>query len=344
MLTQKQIEEIRAYLKKSENPLFFFDDDPDGLCSYLILKKYIDKGHGVVLKTKPILDLDLYRKVTEYSPDFVFILDIPVVTQDFIDKINVPIIWLDHHQPLERKGVHYYNPMLNNPQDNRPTTYWSYKIAEEKFLWLATLGTLSDWHYPEFIPEFIKQYPHLLHKKIKSADQAIFDSKFGELIILFLLLLKGPTSKVHRMANLLTKIEDPNELLAQETARSKFIYRETEKIRKEYDILLSKILSQKPTKDKFFLVYLPPTKNAYTSVISNLMIYKYPSKIIMIIRQNEDSVVMSIRSVNVNLPPILANALDGLEGHGGGHDHACGAIIKKDQFDEFLERFKEQIK
>ena len=52
MLKKTQIEEFRKYLKKSENPLFFFDDDPDGLCSYLILKKYIDKGKGAVLKTK----------------------------------------------------------------------------------------------------------------------------------------------------------------------------------------------------------------------------------------------------------------------------------------------------
>ena len=74
MITKKQIEEIRGYLNKAENPLFFFDDDPDGLCSYLILKKYIGKGKGVVLKTKPILEEGFYMKIQEYNPDYVFIL------------------------------------------------------------------------------------------------------------------------------------------------------------------------------------------------------------------------------------------------------------------------------
>ena len=36
MLTKKQIEEIRTFAEKAENPLFFYDDDPDGLCSFLI--------------------------------------------------------------------------------------------------------------------------------------------------------------------------------------------------------------------------------------------------------------------------------------------------------------------
>ena len=51
MLLKTQIEEFRSYLKKSENPLFLFDDDPDGTCAYLLLSKYINKGKGVMVKT-----------------------------------------------------------------------------------------------------------------------------------------------------------------------------------------------------------------------------------------------------------------------------------------------------
>ena len=40
MLTDAQIQEIRGFLEKAENPLFLFDDDPDGLTSYLLLKKH----------------------------------------------------------------------------------------------------------------------------------------------------------------------------------------------------------------------------------------------------------------------------------------------------------------
>ena len=267
MLSTKQIEEIRGYLKKSENPLFFFDDDPDGLCSYLLLKKYIDKGKGVVLKTKPILEEGLYMKVREYNPDYIFILDIPIVEQEFIDKANVPIIWLDHHKPIDRKGVKYFNPRLNDDKNNKPTTYWAHKITEEKFPWLAAVGTISDWYYPSFAKEFSKQNPKLLPTKIKTPDEAIFNSKLGDIITIFTMVLKNATSKVHRMANLLMKIEDPWELLENETSRSKFINREISKHMNEYEILFEKIDKLKPTKEKIFQVYSPPTKNSYTSKI-----------------------------------------------------------------------------
>ena len=110
MIPKKKLKEMREYLQKAENPLFFYDDDPDGLCSYLLFKKFINKGKGIIVKSVPILDERFARKVKEYSPDVVFILDMPDVTQDFIDKVSVPIVWLDHHQPVKRKGVHYYNP------------------------------------------------------------------------------------------------------------------------------------------------------------------------------------------------------------------------------------------
>lgn len=344
MLTKNQIEEFRDYLKKAENPLFFFDDDPDGLCSYLILKKYIGKGKGVVLKTKSMLTIDFYRKIEEYCPDYVFILDIPIVNQDFLDKINVPVIWLDHHQPLERSRVHYYNPMLNKPKDNKPTTYYANEIAENKFLWLATVGTISDWFYPSFAKEFSKLYPNILPKNVKEANQAIFDSKLGDLIMTFASILKGPTSKVHRMASLLLTIDDPNELVENITPRSKFINKEVAKLKKEYEYMLKQLEAQKPTKDKLFMVYLPTSKNSFTSQISNFMIYKYPKKVIMVIRQKDDSMIMSVRSSKQKIEKIFRESLDGLEGFGGGHDLACGGTIIKEQFEIFLSRFKEKLK
>jgi single-stranded DNA-specific DHH superfamily exonuclease len=343
MITKQQIEEIRGYLNKAENPLFFFDDDPDGLCSYLLLKKYIGKGKGVVLKTKPILEEGLYMKVREYSPDYIFILDIPIVEQEFLDKANVPVIWLDHHQPIKRKGVKYFNPRLNDDKNNKPTTYWAHKITEEKFPWIAAVGTISDWHYPSFAKEFSNQNPKLLSKKIKTPEEAIFNSKLGDLITIFTMVLKNATSKVHRMANLLLKIEDPWELLENETPRAKFINREISKHMNEYQELIKKIDKMKPTKEKLFQVYLPPTRNSYTSTISNYLIYKYPTKVIMVIRQNEEKIIMSMRSATTKIEPIVKKSLEGLDGFGGGHEFACGAGIVKDQFQEFLERFQSQL-
>ena len=274
MITKTQIKEFRKYLKKSENPLFFYDDDPDGLCSYLILKKYINKGKGAILRTTSVLDLNMYHKVEEYSPDLIIALDIPIIDQEFINKANVPILWLDHHTPLKRKGVHYFNPKLKNKKAEIPTTHQAYEIAEENDLFLATLGNISDWNYPKYAKDFSEKYPDILPKKTKTAPEAIFTSKLGELINLLAFSLKKPTSKINKMVNLLLKIEDPYELLKGETPRSKFIHREVKSLLTEYNEMIDYVKKQKPKKGKLFLVELPKVKNSYSSLISNYLIYK----------------------------------------------------------------------
>ena len=87
MLTKKQIDEIRQHLDKAQNPVFFFDNDPDGLCSFLLLQRYIERGKGVPIKSFPELTEDYFRKVNELNADYIFILDTPVVSQDFFIRV-----------------------------------------------------------------------------------------------------------------------------------------------------------------------------------------------------------------------------------------------------------------
>ena len=92
MLTKKQINDIREELNSCKNPLFFFHDDPDGLCSFLLLYRFINEGKGVIVKAAPRLDDKFLRKVEEYAPDKIFVLDIAIVEQSFIDNAKVPVI------------------------------------------------------------------------------------------------------------------------------------------------------------------------------------------------------------------------------------------------------------
>jgi len=49
MINKEEINEIKNQLESSQNPLFLFDNDADGLCSFLILKRCINRGHGVTI-------------------------------------------------------------------------------------------------------------------------------------------------------------------------------------------------------------------------------------------------------------------------------------------------------
>ena len=75
MLTKKQYLQIKEELDNCKNPLFFFDDDPDGLASFLLLYRYLREGHGIIVKTHPKLTDKFVPKIEEYSADKVFVLD-----------------------------------------------------------------------------------------------------------------------------------------------------------------------------------------------------------------------------------------------------------------------------
>src|SRR3989344_9340693 len=137
MLTEKQVSEIREHLEKAQNPVFFFDNDPDGLCSFLLLQRYIGRGRGVVIKSFPNMEAGYFRKVSELNADYIFILDKPLVAKEFFEKVkevNIPVVWIDHHEiEAEAPGfINYYNPMLNSNKTNEPVTALCYQITGNK--------------------------------------------------------------------------------------------------------------------------------------------------------------------------------------------------------------------
>jgi len=139
MVKFTSLKKIYELIDKSENPLIFFDDDPDGLCSYLQIKKHFKKGHPVVIKSSPELNVTYLKKIEEYSPDLVIVLDKPILSQDFIDKVNVPIIYIDHHPINDINGINYFNPLFKDKEDNRPVSYWCYQLTKENLVSLSII-------------------------------------------------------------------------------------------------------------------------------------------------------------------------------------------------------------
>ena len=164
MLNETQIKEIREHLEKAQNPLFFFDNDNDGLMSYLLLRRFIDRGKGIVVKGTHKLSKTYYKRVRELKPDYIFILDIPSEKEflEIAEKEGLPIVWIDHHNanlgvevPLMHSFLfNYYNP-FHNDKTNEPVAYLCYKIInQKKDLWLAIIGCISDYYLPDFYDEF----------------------------------------------------------------------------------------------------------------------------------------------------------------------------------------------
>ncbi|TKJ17207.1 hypothetical protein CEE44_01580 [Candidatus Woesearchaeota archaeon B3_Woes] len=342
MLTEEQVKDLRGELDNCKKPLIFFHDDPDGFCSFLLFYKYIGDGRGITLKTSAEMGPGFARKVEEYQPDKVFILDKPSVSQEFLDKVKQPVIWVDHHPAIKRHKVKYFNPRVNNPDINLPASYLCYQATQQN-KWISMVGCTGDWVIPPFIDEIKKEYPDLIDKNIKKPEDALFNSKFGKLARIFSFCLKGKMDDVIKCIKIMTRIKTPYEILNQETAQAKFIYKRYSSIEREYQDTLKKAIKQK-TEDEILFYLYEQNKMSLNQDLSNELLYKFPDKVIIVGRERNGEAKLSLRANNYNLPQILKKALEGCEGYGGGHEHASGANIKVKDFDKFMQQFKQQIK
>jgi single-stranded DNA-specific DHH superfamily exonuclease len=351
MLVKKEFKELKDALTFSKRLLVFFDDDGDGLSSFLLYAKFARSKaevKGVAVKVKPAFENVLFENIVEeFNPDTIFILDIHYIPQDFVDKIKRPIYILDHHPIINVRGVKYYNPLMHKAKgidaDSRPTTYWAYKtIMDKDNLWIATLGCVSDWFMPDFAKEFSKKYPDLLPKEYlkKGPQYALYETKLGLLCKIFNFSLKGSATHLNKTINFLLDIADPLDILDQRTEAGKFIFKQYTYFNKIYESLKSGITIS----DDGIILYVYDDNNSLTKDLSNECQYKYPDKVIIIARDRDGEVKCSLRSERFSVRTLLEKALIGVEGYGGGHEHACGAVIKKKDFEKFVSQITEAMK
>jgi len=243
MLTKKQNSEIKEHLEKAQNPVFFFDNDQDGLCSFLLLQRFIGRGKGVAVKSFPALDASYFRKLDELNADYVFILDKPVVSDEFlgeVEKINVPVVWIDHHKIEGQKipdFVNYYNPIYNEQESSEPVTALCYEITKKKDdLWLAVIGCVADSFLPSFYSEFLKQYPEL-GIEAKSAFEVLYNSRIGDVAKILSNGLKDKTTNVVKMLKFLMNSKSPYDVL-EENNRNYLMHKRSREIDLKYQKLL----------------------------------------------------------------------------------------------------------
>lgn len=343
MLTEKQTKQIKEELDNCKRPMFFFHDDQDGLASFLLLYRYTQEGRGFCLKAYPELKEQHAKKAKDYDSDKIFVLDIAKVSQEFIDALNIPIIWIDHHEPIQREKVKYFNPRVNDENANIPVAYLCYQVVqEENDLWIAMVGCLGDWYIPDFTNKFREKYPDLMPKQYKTAAKILFETKMGILNKVFSFNLKGNTSEVLKSMKVLTRIKSPYEILDQTTPKGKLVYRKYEKINKIYCELKEKLLKQK-TNNKVQVFKYTEDKLSLTKDLSNEFLYLFPDNIIILGREKSGEMRCSVRSMKTDLRPIMEKALIGVEGYGGGHEHACGCAIKVHDFEKFVNNIENQL-
>jgi len=345
MLTEIQISQIKEHLEKAQNPIFFFHNDQDGLCSFLLLQRWLGRGRGVAVKTFPALDESYFRKVQELKADYVFILDVPLVSPEFFERlreVNLPVVWIDHHdvQLDNPRFVNYYNPFFNGKSTNEPVAVLCYQITGNKNdLWIATFGAISDGFLPDFYNEFLEKYPDL-GIKTKNPFQVLYESKIGEISFMLSSGLKDKTSNVVSMLKFLMGVKSPYEIL-EENGKTYNLHKRFHQIYQKYNILLDKAKNLAKNSDK--LLFFKYSGNlSISGELSNELSYRFPGKTIVVAYVGGSKVNLSLRGENIKSK--FLKAIEDIEdATGGGHKDAVGGQIQVDDFEEFRNNLEKLV-
>ncbi len=336
------INDVRSLLDKSVNPFFLFDEDCDGLCSYLLLMRHYKKGNGRIVKDSPRVNGKYAAIANKYNPDLIVVLDKPVLEQEFVDDCKAPILWIDHHPIIEVDNVKYFNPKFKNPNESSATTYWAYKCANTDE-WLALIGCVADYYIPDFLEDVKKDYPGLFND-FKDVEDLIYNSGLGKIIRIMSFLLKLKTSDAMDLAIVLEQVKTPYEILnfegRCEALKKRFLH-----ISSQYEELLKKALDNMKKENNLLWFVYPDQKISFSSELAQFLKYSTGVEVVLIGRDTGDFVKGSLRSKTINLQPIIRKALEGLGNgsYGGGHKNACGFNVVKDEWDAFFEVIKKEV-
>jgi len=346
MLTKSQVEEIREHLDKAQNPLFLFDNDPDGLCSFILLQRGFGKGKGVPIKSFPDLIEDYFKKVEELGSDYIFILDKPVVSDKFFDearKRNIPVVWIDHHlveKELVPDFVNYYNPVFNKSKSEEPVTALCYQIANKKDdIWISIAGCVSDKFVPENYKEFKKKYPDLIVDSEAPLD-IYYKSEIGKVAKLLSFSLKDRTTNVVAMMRFMLQAKSPYEVL-EEGNKNRTMHERFRQIDSKYQKLIKKAASL-GDEDKKVLFFQYGGDLSISSELSNQLAYLFPNKLVVVLYLKGIKANVSMRGKKAR--DFLLEVIKDLDdARGGGHEEAVGGQISTEDIEKFRERLERVV-
>ncbi|MCS7134527.1 MAG: DHHA1 domain-containing protein [Candidatus Pacearchaeota archaeon] len=340
MLSEEETKKIKELLDQASNPVFFFDNDVDGLASFLLLRRYCGKGKGVAIKTFPSLDAVYARKLHEFRPDIIFVLDKPLIDEKFIEaaeQFSCSIVWIDHHPPDQikklqeklEKTIFYFNPLYHG--SNEPVSYLCYNVVKKKEdEWIALLGCLADWFIPPFAFEFSKNNKEFF-PYTKDPAKAFFTTQAGKLSRILGFALKDKTTNIIKMINILININHYSELL-EENQRTRTIYKRFKQINKRYEKLLEKAKRTKKHGKLLFFSYGGPL--SLSSELANELFFMNQDKIVVVAYVKGVKANISIRGL-IDVRDLIAKALEGINATHGGHKNACGATLNVEDLPKF---------
>jgi oligoribonuclease NrnB/cAMP/cGMP phosphodiesterase (DHH superfamily) len=191
---------------------------------------------------------------------------------------------------------------------------------------------------PDFVDDFIKEYPEFWKKGIVKPFDALYKTEIGKLAQAFSFGLKDSTTHVVMMQNFLISCKNPKDVFL-ESKENEFFMKKYSEIKKKYKALVDEAKKNIGGKLIFFEY---GGDLSISSEIANELMYLFPGKIIAVCYKKGAATNISLRGNRIR--NILENVLSNMKNaSGGGHKNAVGARIKTEDLKRFKELLLEEI-
>jgi len=296
------------FLNKVNEAKIVFHSDADGVCSAVLVAKYL-KGRGAKVKFVAN-DLDERKlNLLDINKNLIFV-DLAVDQyEDFVKKLKKALI-IDHHKisfNLNEIGLIHVNPRFKSDK----------YVSCSQVIYDIVGG-----------PEWIMKIGAVGDMALKGTEQ----EEEGGRIISAIKVVKGLRA--------LPKVVD--ELLICENI-SEFVEKPENQalmdiLDKEIETQILKFDIQGAEDINFFNIR---SKLSILGIVSTALFDQYPNKTIICYKKKGDIYKISGRSLKYDLGSIFKKATEGL-GRGGGHPQAAGASVS--DFKKFKKRVLELMK
>lgn len=332
-------------IKTTDNVVIIFNNDGDGICSCVLINKYLKDNKPYIISQPMPTEKNLIRKVQTTVPGKIIILDIAIDQQQSVLKNMAgmaDILIIDHHQifrDMNSDSVVHYNPRFEKSDIYKSASYCTYKICSalqdiSEFLWIATVGAVSDYNL-DFSQDIVKE----AIKKYSLKTSVLYETHFGRLADMISAAKATKALTCEEMVWMFGAMNGPED----------FSVKGSDKLVESFKTIENEMMSimadaeQRAEKKGKILFYNIKSRYNLASPVSTKLSEKHLDKLVLVYEKAGNKIKLSGRNQakKFDVGRIFQTAARGLKASGGGHDAAGGATLEAKDWEKFKERLEE---
>ncbi len=350
-----------ARLQSKRGVVIIHDDDPDGICSAVLLSKCCSRvvtANPAVHSTEygQSLTPKLLEVLRRDDPQAIIFTDVPAIPQNLLSEAaeSAEILILDHHYPENYRNVVYANPRLLKASAYLPSSYLAFHVAAalglpQSLCWIAGVGVLSDHGVENCKPLFrlIKsEYPELVGNA-KFEDVSLMDaSNLGVLTkTITSATVASPRQGARIAFKALNSAETYRDILEENRLEFRQLREWNQMVEEEFQSVIRDARRNIVRRGRKIVVYRFQSRLRIKSLVANYLPRLFRNEIVLVIQKDGKYTHVSLRRgsrSHTDLRNLVQRAIADIpDASGGGHPEASAARLPTVWVDQFTDRIAE---